>query len=171
MIHRFLYLSILLFSVTLYSQSKISGKKYSAFFVGYQFAPEARDNTETWRSSRMHVIEFAFGRIKDNETRHGESSAYYAGTDLILNYKSSILISPKIGANISGGALVLGAELQFQTDFEKVVPRAMPYIGLGGLGGKLFIGYNFRLLKTEFLPVNTLNIGLTVPIKIRKNKN
>lgn len=164
MILRFLYFSILLFSVHLYSQFKKPDKKYSAFIVGYQFTPEARDNTETWRSSKMHILEFAYGKIKDKETRHAESSAYYAGMDLIFNYKNSILVSPKIGANLSGGALVLGGEIQFQTDFDKVVPRVMPYLGLGGLGRKLFIGYNFRLIKTESLPVNTLNIGLTIPI-------
>ncbi|WP_379969073.1 hypothetical protein [Epilithonimonas sp. UC225_85] len=168
MIIRYLYFTFLLFTINIYSQSAKLGKKYPAFFVGYQFAPEARDNTETWRSSQMHVIEFAYGKVKDNETRHGESSAYYAGMDLIFNYKNSILISPKIGANVSGGALVLGAELQIQTDFDKVVPRAMPYVGIGGLGRKLFLGYNFRLLRIESLPVNTLNVGLT--ISLFKNK-
>jgi hypothetical protein len=170
MIHRYLYFAFLLFAINVYSQSSKIGKKYPALFVGYQFAPEARDNTETWKSSKMHIIELAYGKVFDHETRHGESSVWYVGTDLIFNYKKSFLVSPKIGANLSGGALVLGGEIQFQTDFDKVVPRVMPYFGLGTLGGKLFIGYNFRLLKTESLPVNTLNIGLTMPIKKRKKQ-
>ncbi|MFC4687473.1 hypothetical protein ACFO4P_11065 [Epilithonimonas pallida] len=169
MISKILCFILMLFTISAASQSLITkSKKYPAFFVGYQFSPEARDNTETWESSKMHILEIAYGKVLDHGTRHGESAAWYTGTDLIFNYKESFLVAPKIGANTSGGALVLGGEIQFQTDFNKVVPRAMPYLGLGGLGRRLFIGYNFRLLKTEFFPVNTLNIGLTLPIRTKK---
>lgn len=77
-------------------------------------------------------------------------------------------MAPKVGVSSSTG-IALGAEVQFQTNFEKVIPRVMPYLGFGGVG-RLSIGYNFRLLKAENFPINRRQIGLTISIKRFKEK-
>lgn len=141
-----------------------------AILVGYHYAGDARDNTETFRASQMHIIELVFGRITDYDGYHGASKVYYAGTDFIINNRYGFFMSPKVGVSSSAG-ISMGAEMQFQTNFQKVIPRVMPYLGFGGSRGKLSIGYNFRLLKAENFPINSLQVGLTVPIKRFKESN
>lgn len=141
-----------------------------AILVGYHYAGDAKDNTETFRASQMHIIELVFGRVIDYGGNHGESKVYYAGSDFIINNRYGFFMAPKVGVSSSAG-ISMGAEMQFQTNFQKVIPRVMPYLGFGGGGGKLTVGYNFRLLKAENFPINTLQIGLTMPIKRFKEKN
>lgn len=163
-----------LFSIMIFSQNqerRFSNEKetYPAILVGYQFLGEAKDKTETWKGAKMHAVEIAYGKVTDFNSRHGEGRMYYVGTDLIFGFKDLIL-TPKVGF-CGGGALMLGGEFQVQTDFNAVIPRVMPYIGIGGRGFRLFVGYNFRLMKSENLPINTGHIGLTLPIVKFKKKN
>ncbi len=141
-----------------------------AILVGYHYAGDARDNTETFRASQMHIIELVFGRITDYDGYHESSKVYYVGSDFIINNRYGFFMAPKVGVSSNAG-ISIGAEMQFQTNFQKVIPRVMPYLGFGGSRGKLSIGYNFRLLKVENFPINTLQIGLTVPIKRFKESN
>lgn len=141
-----------------------------ALLVGYHYAGDAKDNSETFRASQMHIIELVVAKIIDYGGNHGEAKTYYAGSDFIINNRYGFFMAPKVGVSSSAG-LSLGAEVQFQTNFEKVIPRVMPYFGFGGSGGKLTVGYNFRLLKAENFPINTVQIGLTMPIKRFKEKS
>ncbi|KIC62075.1 hypothetical protein [Chryseobacterium taiwanense] len=171
-------LLFLFFSGCLFSQLKfdtLSHRRYKttitpAILVGYHYAGDAKDNTETFRASQMHIIELVVGRIIDYGGNHGAAKVYYAGSDFIINNRHGFFMAPKIGVSSSAG-ISMGAEVQFQTNFQKVIPRAMPYLGFGGSGGKLTVGYNFRLLKAENFPINTLQIGLTMPIKRFKEKS
>lgn len=140
-----------------------------AILVGYHYAGDAKDNTEIFRASQMHIIEVVFAKIIEYGGNHGAAKVYYAGSDFIFNNRYDFFMAPKIGVSSSAG-ITLGAEVQFQTNFEKVIPRVMPYFGFGGGGGKLTVGYNFRLLKAENFPINTLQIGITWPIKRFKEK-
>jgi hypothetical protein len=142
---------------------------FPAILVGYHYAGDAKDNTETFRASQMHIIELVFGRVIDYGGNHGATKVYYAGSDFIINNRYGFFMAPKIGVSSSAG-ISMGAEMQFQTNFQKVIPRIMPYLGFGGGGGKLTVGYNFRLLKAENFPINTLQVGLTMPIKRFKEK-
>lgn len=171
-------LLFLLFSGCLFSQLKfdtLSHRRYKttitpAILVGYHYAGDAKDNTATFRASQMHIIELVVGRIIDYGGNHGAAKVYYAGSDFIINNRHGFFMAPKVGVSSSAG-ISMGAEVQFQTNFQKVIPRVMPYLGLGGDGGKLTVGYNFRLLKAENFPINTLQIGLTMPIKRFKKKS
>lgn len=167
----------LLLSVSIFSQLKfdtLSHRKLKttvtpAILVGYHYAGDAKDNTDTFRASQMHIIEVVFARIIEYGGNHGAAKVYYAGSDLIFNNRYDFFMAPKIGVSSSAG-IALGAEVQFQTNFEKVIPRIMPYFGFGGGGGKLTVGYNFRLMKAENFPINTLQIGITWSIKRFKEK-
>jgi hypothetical protein len=140
-----------------------------AILVGYHYAGDAKDNSETFRASQMHIIELVVGRVIDYGGNHGATKVYYTGSDFIINNRHGFFMAPKIGVSSSAG-ISMGAEMQFQTNFQKVIPRVMPYLGFGGGGGKLTVGYNFRLLKAENFPINTLQVGLTMPIKRFKEK-
>ncbi|MCE3075602.1 hypothetical protein [Chryseobacterium gwangjuense] len=141
-----------------------------AILVGYHYAGDTKDNSETFRASQMHIIELVVAKIIDYGGNHGAAKTYYAGSDFIINNRYGFFMAPKVGVSSSAG-LSMGAEVQFQTNFEKVIPRVMPYLGFGGSGGKLTVGYNFRLLKAENFPINMLQIGLTMPIKRFKEKS
>ncbi|NIF07397.1 hypothetical protein F3J23_18410 [Chryseobacterium sp. Tr-659] len=164
----FLFISILFFGQTQsdtlsYRKYRFETKVYPALLVGYHFSGEAKDNSETWKSGKMHTIELAYAKVFSYGGPHGGSKVYYAGSDLSFSDKYKFFIAPKIGVNVGVG-FILGAELQFQTNFEQFVPRIMPYLGIGAFGGKLYAGYNFRLAKAESLPVNTGHIGITWPL-------
>lgn len=143
---------------------------YSAFLVGYNFSGDAKDNSERWKSGQMHTIELLYAKVFKYGGPHGGSKVYYIGNDLSLSNKYDFFVAPKIGINVGAG-LIFGTEIQLQTNFEQFVPRIMPYLGLGGWGGKFYIGYNFRMAKAENLPVNTGHIGLTWAIIKGKDKN
>lgn len=140
-----------------------------AILVGYHYAGDAKDNTETFRASQMHIIEVVFAKVTEFGGNHGAARVLYAGSDFIFNNRYDFFMAPKIGVSSSAG-IALGTEVQFQTNFEKVIPRIMPYLGFGAGGGKLTVGYNFRLLKAENFPINTLQVGITWPIKRFKEK-
>ncbi|MCX8524126.1 hypothetical protein OF897_09325 [Chryseobacterium formosus] len=169
----FLFLSGCLFSQLKFdtlSHRKFKTTVTPAILVGYHYAGDAKDNTETFRASQMHIIEVVFAKIISYGGNHGAAKVYYAGSDFIINNRYGFFMAPKVGVSSNAG-MSLGAEVQFQTNFEKVIPRIMPYFGFGGGGGKLTVGYNFRLLKVENFPINTLQIGITWPIKRFKEKS
>lgn len=167
----------LLLSGGLFSQLKfdtLSHRRFQAtttpaILVGYHYAGDAKDNNETFRASQMHIIEVVFAKITEFGGNHGAARILYAGSDFMINNRHGFFMAPKVGVSSSAG-IALGAEVQFQTNFEKVIPRVMPYLGFGGGGGKLTVGYNFRLLKVENFPINTLQVGITWPIKRFKEK-
>lgn len=171
---RLLPVLFLFFSGCFFSQLKVDSISYKrenikmiiypAFLVGYHFSGDAKDHTETWKSGQMHTLELAYAKVFKYGGPHGGSKVYYAGSDFSLSNKYDFFVAPKIGMNVGAG-FVFGTELQLQTNFEQFVPRIMPYLGIGGWGGKFYIGYNFRLAKAESLPVNTGHIGITWPIK------
>ncbi len=141
-----------------------------AILVGYHYAGDAKDNTEIFRASQMHIIELVVAKIIEYGGNHGAAKVYYAGSDFIINNRHGFFMAPKVGVSSNAG-ISIGGEMQFQTNFQKVIPRIMPYLGFGGSGGKLTVGYNFRLLKAEGFPINTLQVGLTLPIKRGKEIN
>jgi hypothetical protein len=168
----FLLLSSCLFSQLKFdtlSRGKLKTTISPAILVGYHYAGDAKDNSETFRASQMHIIELVVGKVIDYGRNHGATKVYYAGSDFIINNRHDFFMAPKVGVSSSAG-ISMGAEMQFQTNFQKVIPRVMPYLGFGGGGGKLTVGYNFRLLKAENFPINTLQVGLTMPIKRFKEK-
>ena len=52
--------------------------------------------------------------------------------------------------------MIIGSELQLYTDFSHISPRLMPFIGIGTNGFRLFMGYSFRMAKSNYFPINTL---------------
>lgn len=169
----------LLFSGCMFSQLKIDSIShnrgnmgtsiYPAFLVGYHFSGDAKDNTEIRKVGQMHTVELAYAKVFKYGGHHGGSKVYYVGSDFSLSNKYNFFVAPKIGINVGAG-FIFGTELQFQTNFEQFVPRIMPYFGIGGWGGKFYIGYNFRLAKAESLPINIGHIGITWPIIKGKEK-
>lgn len=152
-----------------YNRGNMKTSIYPAFLVGYNFSGDARDKTETWNPGQMHTLELAFAKIYKNGGRHVGGATLYAGSDFSISNKYDFFVSPKIGFNVGGG-FMFGTEIQFQTNFQQFVPRIMPYLGIGGLGIRIFAGYNFRLAKAESLPINTGHIGITWPIIKGKEK-
>lgn len=152
-----------------YNRGNMKTSIYHAFLVGYNFSGDAKVNTETWKSGQMHTVELAYAKVFRYGDAHGGSKVYYIGSDFSLSNKYDFFVAPKVGINVGAG-LILGSEIQFQTNFEQFVPRIMPYLGLGGWRGKLYVGYNFRLAKAESLPVNTGHIGITWSIIKGKEK-
>src|SRR5690242_11268266 len=90
-----------------------------AILVGYHYAGDAKDNSETFRASQMHIIELVVAKIIDYGGNHGAAKTYYAGSDFIFNNRYGFFMAPKVGVSSSAG-LSMGAEVQFQTNFEKV---------------------------------------------------
>ncbi|WP_426276456.1 hypothetical protein ACN9MN_15695 [Chryseobacterium sp. S-02] len=169
----FLFLSVFLFGQLKFdtlAHKRLTTTIFPAILVGYHYAGDAKDNSETFRASQMHIIELVVGKVIDYGGNHGATKVYYAGSDFIINNRHGFFMAPKVGVSSSAG-ISMGAEMQFQTNFQKVIPRVMPYFGFGGGGGKLTVGYNFRLLKAENFPINTLQVGLTMPIKRFKEKS
>ena len=83
--------------------------------------------------------------------------------DFILNFKQFI-IGPKMGINLSVGGICLGSEFGVYTDFEKISPRFIPFIGIGGNGAKLFVSFPIKFSNSDFVPINKLNVVITFPI-------
>ena len=171
MMKRFLIITVFLISI-----AKISAQKYykpserDAIIVGYQASFEAKDKTENWEPTTTHIIEIVFSRIKDNGGRHPSSMNYYAGSNFILNWEK-LIVAPNVGINLSANAMIIGLELQLYTDFSHISPRLMPFIGIGTNGFRLFTGYSFRLAKSDCFPINTLNVGLSVPLYLNKKND
>lgn len=162
------FLILLFFPLFCFSQTnslKFSNpSKANAVLVGYQasFDPK-KDEDDHDILKTVHIVEVSYSRIYDRGGRHPASVNYFVGNDFIVNFKQFI-IGPKFGVNFSASALTFGSEMIFYTDFEKFSPRLNPFIGLGVNGFKLFISFPIKFSKTEFTPVNTLNLGVTLPV-------
>lgn len=146
------------------TNNEFPGFKAYGVLVGYQasFDPKKDENGHE-QFKTIHLLELAVSRIKDSGGRHGSSSDYYAGTDFVLNY-SGFVLGPKVGANFCASGFCLGSELAFYTDFRHVSPRFTPMIGFGGNGARIFASVPIRFYKSDFMPVNRLNLGVTIPI-------
>ncbi|KQT17024.1 hypothetical protein ASG31_11720 [Chryseobacterium sp. Leaf404] len=147
-----------------------SPSETNAVLVGYQASFDPKKNEDDHDILKtVHIVEISYSKIYDRGGRHPASVNYYVGNDFIVNFKQFI-IGPKFGVNFSASALSIGSEMSFYTDFEKFSPRLSPFIGFGVNGFKLFISFPIKFSKTEFIPVNTLNLGITVPVFSTNNK-
>lgn len=97
----------------------------------------------------------------NNGGRHPSSMNYYVGSNFILNWEKFI-VAPNVEINLSTNAMIIGSELQLYTDFSHISPRLIPFIGIGTNGFRLFMGYSFRKAKSNYFPINTLKVGLSV---------
>lgn len=162
------FLIFLLFPVFIYSQNDnirfAEHSKYDALLIGYQasFDPK-QDENDTETLNTVHIIELNYSKILDRGGRHPASINYFFGNDFILNFKQFI-IGPKLGINLSVGGICLGSEFSVYTNFEKISPRFIPFIGIGGNGAKLFLSFPIKFTNSDFIPVNKLNVGITLPI-------
>ena len=138
--------------------------KADVILVGYQasFDPK-EDENDVERLKTVHIIEVNISRVIDKGGRHPVSVNYYLGNDFLIKF-NEFIIGPKLGFNLSGNGLSFGSEFAFYTDFKKMAPRFIPFVGLGFYGFKLFVSFPVKLSQNEFVPVNRINVGITVPI-------
>ncbi|WP_300672198.1 hypothetical protein [Soonwooa sp.] len=146
--------------IVVFGQNNLA--KNDVLLFGYQASFEASDAV---KSATLHHIEFAYSKVRfdDGRQRHPASYNYNFGTELIFN-SSHFYVAPKLGFAFAGSGLCLGSDFLLYTDFKNVQPRLMPYFALGGSAFRLFVGYSMRLNKVDDFPINTLNVGLTVPL-------
>lgn len=164
----FLFISAFFFAQNP-TESKVESSS-PALLTGYSFSWDTKKDTETGKSGKIHTLELAYARVIDYNDRHAGSMTYYFGNNFSYSNKYDFFIAPKVGFTSINGGLLLGSELQFQTDFNHFVPRIMPYFGVGSSIFKFYGGYNFRLAKSEDLPVNNWSIGMSVSIMKMKSK-
>lgn len=158
----------LFFSVFFYSQNDSlrfpKPSKSDLILVGYQasFDPK-KDENDYERLKTVHIIEVNYSKVFDRGGYHPASVSYYFGNDFVINF-NQFIIGPKLGFNISGSALSFGSELSFYTNFEEISPRFIPFVGMGFYGSKLFLSFPIKFSNSDFVPVNKLNVGITLQI-------
>ena len=162
------FLIFLLFPMFLYSQNDSlrfpKPSKSDVILVGYQASFDPKDDENDFkRLKTVHILEVNYSKIYDRGGIHPASLSYYFGNDFVLNF-NQFIIGPKMGFNISGNALSFGSELSFYTNFKEIKPRFIPFVGMGFYGSKLFVSFPIQLSKSDFVPVNKLNVGITIPI-------
>lgn len=172
---RILNFILLLFPLFSYSQTSnikfAKPSKHDLILVGYQasFDPK-EDENDFERLKTRHIIELNYSKLFDRGGRHPTSINYYFGNDFVLNF-NKFIVGPKLGLNLSANALSFGSEISFYTDFNKISPRFIPFVGIGFYGFKLFVSFPIKLSNSDFVPVNKLNVGFTLPIyNLKKNQ-
>ena len=162
------FLIFLLLPIFFYSQSDSlrfpKPSKSDLILVGYQASFDSKnDENDFERLKTVHIVEVNYSKVFDRGGYHPASVSYYFGNDFVINF-NQFIIGPKLGFNISGSALSFGSELSFYTNFKEISPRFIPFVGMGFYGSKLFVSFPIKISKSDFIPVNKLNVGITLPI-------
>ena len=101
---------------------------------------------------------------------HPFSSAYFASTEIKLGDK--FIIGPKIGIWAAGGsgAIAIGLNMIYYTDFDNSTLVFRPEIGFGIQNFKLVYGYNANLTNYRLDRINKNLVGLTFCFKLKQLK-
>ncbi|WP_379967253.1 hypothetical protein [Epilithonimonas sp. UC225_85] len=122
-----------------------------------------------WKNSLF--AEVGLAKYKNStDGHHLLSSAYFISTEVNLLTGKNFIIGPKIGGWISGGvgAIALGANLIYYTDFKNSNLYFRPEIGFGLMRVKIVYGYNARLTKNKLEGIPKSNIGIIYLLPLKK---
>ena len=102
---------------------------------------------------------------------HPFSSASFVSTEIKLGDK--FIVGPKIGVWAAGGsgAMVIGLNMIYYTDFDNSSLVFRPEIGFGLNNFKLVYGYNANLTKYRLDRINKSLVGLTYCFKLKQLKD
>jgi hypothetical protein len=102
---------------------------------------------------------------------HPFSSAYFASTEIKLSDK--FIVGQKIGVWAAGGsgAMAIGLNMIYYTDFDDGTLVFRPEIGFGLDKFKLVYGYNANLTKNRLDRMNKHLVGLTYCFKLKQLKD
>ncbi len=121
-----------------------------------------------WKNSLFADIGLA--KYKNStDGHHPFSSAYFISTEINLLTGKNFIIGPKIGGWVSGGAgaITLGTNLIYYTDFKNSNLYFRPEIGIGVVRFKIVYGYNVRITNNllDGIPKNNIGIVYLIPAK------
>jgi hypothetical protein len=104
-------------------------------------------------------------------SHHPFSSAYFASTE--LKFGDKFIIGPKIGAWASGGlgAMAMGVNMIYYTDFNNASVVFRPEIGFGYQSFKLVYGYNAIVSKNKLDGINRHLGSVIYCFKLKKLKD
>ena len=102
---------------------------------------------------------------------HSFSFASFVSTEIKLGGK--FIIGPKIGVWAAGGsgAMAIGLNMIYYTDFDNSALVFRPEIGFGIQNFKLVYGYNANLTKYRLDRINKNLVGLTYCFKLKQLKD
>jgi hypothetical protein len=117
---------------------------------------------------RHHYAELGFAVNRYGRVGHHPfASACFASAEMRIG--NDLLIAPKIGAWIGGGAggMALGINLLCYTDFVHSSWRLRPEIGMGFGRWKVVYGYNIPLHRHDLVGVNGNNISVAYLLGVK----
>lgn len=133
-------------------------EKHISILAGYNF----------WRNhfAELGLAVNQYGRVG----HHPSAWAYFISSE--LKFDDKVLIGPKIGTWIGGGAggMAMGLNLIYYTDFEQSSLRIRPEIGIGFERFKMVYGYNIPLYNKAFQGINKSNFGVALLFSIKHLK-
>lgn len=122
-----------------------------------------------WKNSLF--AEIGLAKYKNStDGHHLFSSAYFVSTEVNLLTGKNFIIGPKVGGWVSGGvgAIALGANLVYFTDFKNSNLYFRPEIGFGLMRVKVVYGYNARITNNLLDGIPKSNIGIVYLIPAKK---
>ena len=143
-------------------------------------AQSLKDSLQTGRLTVLTGINFwknsifaEVGLAKYNNSTDGHhplSYAYFVSTEVNLLTGKNFIIGPKIGGWVSGGvgAMALGANLIYFTDFKNSNLYFRPEIGFGLMRVKVIYGYNVRITNNLLDGIPKSNIGIVYLVPTKK---
>lgn len=133
-------------------------EKHISILAGYNF----------WRNhfAELGLAVNQYGRVG----YHPGAWAYFISSE--IKFDNKLLIGPKIGTWIGGGAggMAMGLNLIYYTDFDQSSLRIRPEIGLGFGRFKVVYGYNIPLYNKAFEGINKSNLGIALLFSIKHLK-
>lgn len=133
-------------------------ERHLSFLAGFNF----------WRNfyGEIGLSVNQFGRVG----HHPAAWAFFVSNEIRIDNK--LLIGSKIGVWASGGigALAIGLNMVYYTNFNQSSLRLRPEIGVGLDRWKVVYGYNIPLTNRNFEEVNKSNISVAYMFGIKKIK-
>ena len=101
---------------------------------------------------------------------HPFSATYFVSTELNAFTENKCVIGPKVGAWASGGAgaISIGANVIYYTDFHNFTLKFRPEIGVGIRRARIVYGYNLSLINKNFEGISNHVIGINYLIRVHK---